>query len=95
MTETMTMMATVTGNNGTFCHTILSDSARPYEYRVTEIAWERNSGKPMAAPIPSPRLREIRKYAPPTPTLMFVAIDEKDKVVINVIEFARMTTRIV
>ena len=36
-------------------------SARPNAYKVTENAWERNRGSPIAPPISTPRLLDIIK----------------------------------
>jgi len=47
---------------------------------------------PIAPPISRPRLREMIKYAPPTPTRVFVAIADRQSAVMKVMPLARATT---
>ena len=49
----------------------------------------------MAPPASSPKLLDTKKYSPPTPTWMLVAIAEALKPVINVMELAKHTTSMV
>jgi hypothetical protein len=45
----------------------------------------------MAPPNSKPRLREIKKYSPPTPTLILVATAETDKAVMKVMDVEMVT----
>ena len=53
-----------------------------------ERAKAKNNAMPMAPPYSAPRTRDMRKYAPPPFTGMFVLIAEMEREVVKVIDFA-------